>query len=295
MPDLLNPRAPAFADLGSSRGAQAIDDLERSIADTIRQWRPGQKTAVLSQRKVELLSLHKFLLQRMARAPLPTGPERIAQPPKPSGLIDAALQKTTEAHLQALSQSGLPISALSLLQSWMELTVDARALQQQIDLERAINSLQTQDLDTGAPVYSPDPAEPLSAAELGKALGGLSDETVRHREKAGELFSILRPGRKRGREYPAFQAWNGITGGPLTKVLSKLGTLGAVIGADAYSFFTSQTDLLGELTPIEALLGSLTTARSLDPATQRFLNGSADERLSAVLQAAEAYAAQVDA
>ena len=203
------------------------------------------------------------------------------------------MKKSAEAHLLALNQSGLAISALSLLQSWMELTVDVRVLQQQLDLERAINSLRAEYRATDEHVTTCDPVEPLSAAEMGQALAGLSDETVRHREKAGHLFSILRPGRKRGREYPAFQAWSGITGGPLAKVLSKLGAPGAAVGADAYSFFTSQTDLLGGITPIEALLGSLTAARSLSPATQRLLNASADERLDAVLQAAEAYEAQV--
>ena len=46
-----------------------------------------------------------------------------------------------------------------------------------------------------------DPLHGLAATELGAALGDLSDETVRQRERAGELFSVLRPGRKRGREY----------------------------------------------------------------------------------------------
>ena len=86
---------------------------------------------------------------------------------------------------------------------------------------------------------------------------------MRVRERAGELFSVLRTGRKRGREYPAFQAWSGIAGKPLAKVLA---ALGSASGAVAYGFFTSPTDLLGGVTPIEVLIGKLTNSpRNLEP------------------------------
>jgi hypothetical protein len=103
--------------------------------------------------------------------------------------------------------------------------------------------------------------QPLSAAGLGRELGGLSDETVRQRERKGELVSVLRPGRKRGREYPVFQTGPGIAGSPLTQVLA---ARESASGTAAYGFFTSPSDLLGGLTPIEALTGKLTNPHDLE-------------------------------
>ena len=64
----------------------------------------------------------------------------------------------------------------------------------------------------------PDEAIPnanglLSIAEFASRLG-VSDQTVRNRENENEVFSLLGPARKRGREYPAFQLMNGIQGAP---------------------------------------------------------------------------------
>jgi hypothetical protein len=112
------------------------------------------------------------------------------------------------------------------------------------------------------------------------------------RERAGELFSVLRPGRKRGREYPAFQAWQDIAGKPLAQVLA---ALGPASGTAAYGFFTSPTDLLCGLTPIEALTGKLTNPRDLEPEVRKFLSADAVERLKAVEEAARAYAATLAA
>jgi len=195
---------------------------------------------------------------------------------------------TSEAHAKALSQAGVPPDVLELLQSWVEVTVDARIVQRHLQLRRAIEDVQEGAAQREAQDSSADPAQPLSASELGQALGGLSDETVRVRERAGELFSVLRPGRKRGREYPAFQAWSGIAGKPLAEVLA---ALGSTSGTVAYGFFTSPTDLLGGLTPIEALIGKLTNPRNLEPEVQQLLSDDAVERLKAVEHAARAYAA----
>ena len=46
----------------------------------------------------------------------------------------------------------------------------------------------------------------LSAAELGLALG-VSDDVIRQREEAGDLFSVVFPQRGPEPAYPAFQAW----------------------------------------------------------------------------------------
>lgn len=134
-----------------------------------------------------------------------------------------------------------------------------------------------------------DPAEALSAAQLAAVLG-VTDETVRNREAAGELFSMLRPGRKRGREYPAFQAWDGVTGGPLKEILT---ALDRPSGPVAYAFFTSPQDTLGGLSPLEALVGL--TPREVSPEAQEFLGAAASERLAAVVQAAQTYASSLEA
>jgi hypothetical protein len=134
-----------------------------------------------------------------------------------------------------------------------------------------------------------DPADSLSAVDLGRLLG-VTDETVRNREQAGELFSILRPGRKRGREYPAFQAWNGVAGEPLKLVLA---ALGRPSGPAAYGFLTSPQDTLAGLTPLEALVGL--TGREVAPEAQEFLGSDASDRLAVVLQAAQTYASSLAA
>jgi hypothetical protein len=79
-----------------------------------------------------------------------------------------------------------------------------------------------------------DPIKALSAAELRNALG-LSDEAVLNAERAGELFSIVRPNRGRNREFPEFQLWRGIARRPLQQVLA---ALGRPTGPIAYGFFT---------------------------------------------------------
>ena len=134
-----------------------------------------------------------------------------------------------------------------------------------------------------------DPAEALSAVQLAAVLG-VTDETVRNREAAGELFSILRPGRKRGREYPAFQAWEGVAGAPLKDILA---ALGRPTGPVAYAFFTSAQDTLAGLSPLEALVGL--TPREVSPEAQEFLRAGAPERLAVVVQAAQTYASSLEA
>jgi hypothetical protein len=134
-----------------------------------------------------------------------------------------------------------------------------------------------------------DPADALSAAELAAVLG-VTDETVRNREAAGELFSILRPGRKRGREYPVFQTWEGVAGEPLKGIL---GALGRPSGPVAYAFFTSEQDTLAGLSPLEALVGL--TPREVSPEAQEFLRSGAPERLAVVVQAAQTYASSLAA
>jgi hypothetical protein len=255
---------PAFAGRLRASVQPSLDQLERAVTNTLAELEPGHRNAAEA-------------VDAAARRQLRSGT-----------VIDEALKNTTQAHIEALGQAGLPAPVLELLQSWVEATVDARVLQRQIALKRAIDHARGEIALQASPALSADPTEPLSANALGQALGGLSDETVRQRERAGELFSILRPGRKRGREYPAFQAWPGIAGEPLAKVLAALGPVSSTV---AYGFCTSATDLLGGLTPIEATLGRLTSPRDLEPETQALLAAAPQERLAAVVKAAQAYAA----
>ncbi|WP_157360078.1 hypothetical protein [Caldimonas brevitalea] len=173
-----------------------------------------------------------------------------------------------------------------LIRGLVDVAVEAGLLR--LKLEQTAQSVTAPPKEPYLVEADTDSRAALSASDLGRALGGLSDETVRQRERAGELFSILRPGRKRGREYPAFQAWTGIAGEPLNRVLAALGRPN---GPSAYLFFTSPIDLLGGLTPIEALLGRLPLARDLEPEAADLLGRTAEERLSSVLRAAEAEAA----
>lgn len=288
MNDLTLLATPAFA--GGARAG--LDQLEQAVAAALAGLKPGRRGSAAVHVEMQRLVLTNAVLMELSPQVSPAVAAAVVQHLRPSSVIDDALKKTSHAHAQALGQAGIPPSVLELLQSWVEVTVDARVVQRQIELKRAIDSVQGEMALQEPVLPAADPVQPLSAAELGQALGGLGDEAVRQRERAGELFSILRPGRKRGREYPAFQAWAGICGQPLTQVL---GALGAASSTVAYGFFTATTDLLGGLTPIEALLGRPTTSRRLDAQALDLLAAAPAQRLEAVVKAAEAQAAQLAA
>jgi len=129
-----------------------------------------------------------------------------------------------------------------------------------------------------------DPMNGLTALELAEALE-INIEELRRREQAGELFSVLRPAQRRGRDYPAFQAWPDIAGEPLQRVMK---TLGGLESTDRYGFFAGVTDLLLGLTPVEVLSGSALTARKLEPEARLLLSASMETRLQAVVIAADA-------
>lgn len=120
----------------------------------------------------------------------------------------------------------------------------------------------------------------LNAREVGIRLGNLSDQTVRIREKEGKLFSILRPNRQRGREYPEYQLETGIQGRPLNAVLR---VFADCAGEEIHAFFTTPVPTLGELTPLEVLRG---VAFVNGPADQLLVQ-SPEQRLAAVLEAAQ--------
>jgi hypothetical protein len=147
--------------------------------------------------------------------------------------------------------------------------------------------LQSSAIHESADVAATD--EMLTAIQIGQKLG-VSDETVRQRELQGEIFAVLQPGRKRGRQYPAFQLWPGVAGEPLKRVLAHLG----FGGASAYQFFTSPNADLASLSPLQVLSQRALTLMEGDSAKE--LLALADgERLSAVERAAAAFAASLEA
>jgi hypothetical protein len=136
------------------------------------------------------------------------------------------------------------------------------------------------------------PTRAISAAELGLALG-VSDEVVRQREEAGDLFSVVFPQRGPERVYPAFQAWPEIAGKRLMAVLVEL-KLRQLGGAVAYQFFMLRDDVLGYVTPVEMLIESVTSARPLERWMVEGLGYPAEERLEIVLGAARNHVAIVE-
>ena len=137
-------------------------------------------------------------------------------------------------------------------------------------------------------IPSEDPMRSLSAAEIGAALGGIGEEAVRARERSRELFSIIRPGRSRHREYPVFQVWPSVTSSGLKQVLDALRPLDAT---DLYGFFAERSDLLGSLTPVETLTGRLSWPRITEQEADTLLMSTMPVRLKAVLAAAQALVA----
>lgn len=101
----------------------------------------------------------------------------------------------------------------------------------------------------GAP--DDQPMHLLTAAEMGFELH-LGDQMVNKLRQDGYLYGYLPDGRKRGRVYPAFQAWAGIYGEPLRQVLEALGD---AEGWQIDDFFAGEQLELGGVTPVEALLG----------------------------------------
>jgi hypothetical protein len=304
-----DPQLPAS--LARATTAQELDRLEREIARGIGAVKPARRAGGVVAFESPWPSEYAHVEPADPGEPDGMSPaqrelaqlcdaaildrRRVARDHAP---IEAALTKAQAAFGAALEETGLSPRAVALLQAWVDMTADTRALQQQIAMRRAELSGADRATSPETPLVAPgDPVAPLSAAEMGQALG-LHEQSVRTRERAGELFAILRPGRKRGGEYPAFQAWPGIAGEPLAKTLAALAS-GQPVGMRAastlaYTFFTSRTELLGGLTPIEVLLGRLTQARVLEAEVQALLGAPAAERLEAVVRAAQT-AAAVDA
>lgn len=204
---------------------------------------------------------------------------------KPAHANIASIDQLSKPYVQALRKAGLDKTVADLMKSWLTEAIEM-ALATRAPAGKASEMLVA--TPQSRPGTREDTSATMSAQELGAALGRLSDETVRQREKAGELFSILPPGRKRGRAYPAFQAWPEVAGAPLKEALT---ALAPGDGTEAYGFFTSVSELLGGLTPLECLIGRLTSARTVEGAALALLTKPAEERRSTVVKAAKTDAA----
>jgi hypothetical protein len=265
-------------------GSSPLDELEQALAEEIKKLEPGPHAST----EIDELTTAGQLLELRLRFPEAPA-HNLVLGSRARGPLDEAIEQLSESHVVALGQAGLGSRVIDLLKSWMSVTIQVRDIERQIQLLRLIDlESDPAAIDTAS---IGDPVDPLSAAELGKRLG-LGDESVRQRERAGKLFSILRPGRKRGREYPAFQAWADITGEPLERALA---ALASADGAMAYSFFTSVTDQLGGLSPIEVLVGKPLSVRKLDVSAMQLLRAPREDRLIAVEKAAAATVAQLSA
>jgi hypothetical protein len=210
---------------------------------------------------------------------------------EPIRQVEEALRHHDEVLSTAIESAGMPQGVLDLMRTWMTVQIEARSLMMQAGVvagvREELGDMVVRDAGTAPEVTTGRrPMALLGANEMGQALGGMSDQIVRDREKSRELFSVLKAGRKRGREYPAFQAWEGIVGTPLSTVLKALGSLD---GAAAYSFFSSRLHELGDLTPVEILSGTPTRPGRISDDAQAILALPADQRLDSVIKAAQAF------
>jgi hypothetical protein len=211
--------------------------------------------------------------------------------------VEDALRHHDDVLSTAMQSAGMPKSVLDLLRTWMAVQLEARWSVVRAGVVAEVldglgGAVGKDAITVPEPVATREPMELLDANEMGQALGGMSDQIVRDREKGRELFSVLKAGRKRGREYPAFQVWDGIVGTPLASVLKALGSLD---GAAAYAFFSSRLHELGGLTPVEVLSGTPTRSGRLGDDAQEILALPAARRLDGVLKAAEAFLADASA
>lgn len=286
--------------LDASLAAVATNDelaaVARTVASEIESVRTSAKawrTASHAEREVAQMVDASVQASRLARAladreaPLAaddTGRE-----------IDQALERMQADCASTLERAGLAHDVVSMILTLVNVTADARSAKQQIALKQ--KALQQTESREAAPARQvavrEDPIEPLSAAELGARLA-LHEQTVRTRERDGKLFSILRAGRRRGQEFPAFQAWPGVAGEPLERALQALvpeRETESVSGPQAYGFFTSPTYLLADLAPLEVLIGRALSGRGLSAAAQAALAQPAHERVELVVKAARTIAA----
>lgn len=139
--------------------------------------------------------------------------------------------------------------------------------------------------------YRAGDAGTLLTANDFATLLGMSEKAILRRHHDGKLIAISLEGREPRRGFPVFQAWPGIDGEPLVRILKALGYQGPLQdtgtpAAQAYQFFTGINELLGGLTPIQVLTG--VGADVTDQEAVDFLAKPHEERLDFVLSVAKA-------
>ena len=128
----------------------------------------------------------------------------------------------------------------------------------------------------------------VSAAELGKFMGGISAKKVAALEARGELFRIVDKNTPAAHRYPLYQVWPAIPRQHFLEVLEVLRADGGT--ASPHFFFAYQDPDLGSLTPVEVLLGALLKERELHKDAPLLLSAKVEDRRQYVLAAARIYA-----
>ncbi|MEQ8042396.1 hypothetical protein ABQW67_05480 [Xanthomonas hortorum] len=269
------------------KGLDELDRLEGVAAHALEHHRPGAPG--LYNDLSELLETYDgSLIAHISPSDAFTYPLSGFVPPPMlvrgrarANALALAIKNSEDSHADALVRAGVGAETVKIMRSWLETVTVGSLLQSELQATRiAMLSQADHSWPDGYRLDDRDPSETLGVAEFSKLLG-VSSETVRRRESEGKVISFLGPHRKRGRAYPVFQTWKGIAGEPLEDILSHLPDKGAA----AFAFFTGINDLLGGLTPVEALLGELTSARDVGVA-QRFLEQDGSVRRAAVVAAA---------
>lgn len=266
---------------------QRVIEAERGVADALRGIRPGSLTSLVLHRSAAkyyeaIAELTADSLSMLSDVHHGGGTD-----------IEDAVKELMSSHVHALAKKGITEPVARILVSLVDGMVAAQSIKLASELIQRFPSNVAQLPTTASDnVLDVDVTKCFNAREMGESLGGLGEDSVRIRERDRKLFAIMRPGRRRGREYPAFQTWDGIVGKPLERVLKALSDAG---GGETYGFFTSPNDLLDGLTPIEVLLGKRTNEASVSADALALLAAKSDERIAAVEAAAQATAADLAA
>jgi hypothetical protein len=269
-----------------------------SIGPTVivEQVTPAAVEAIHQPRNPHMETIARATKAVHGRMPIKTVATKAA--PEAALSIDAAMREVQGKFIERLEAAGLDREIVLGILELVNLTAEAKVVQQQLAAKRdELAVVEGVKASPGGRVIASDPMEPLSASELGERLG-LHEQTVRAREREGKLFSILREGRKRGQEFPAFQAMAGMAGKPLEDTLAALvpaGQAHPVSGPEAYGFLTSPTDLLAGLSPVEVLLGRQLSSRALDTHAAAVLKDTCEARLQLVVETARAMAGSENA
>ena len=133
------------------------------------------------------------------------------------------------------------------------------------------------------PIYGGalDPYSVVPAEELGAMLGDMDAEEVRQQEAAGRLLSV-------NGGYPIYQAWPGIAGEPFARLLAVL--LDCELPRP-HDFFLYQCPVLGNLTPVEAVIGAAIKDRVFDLEAAMVITTDTAGRHEYLLGAARAFVA----